>query len=46
MLKHQWNTQVEALFHAANDWDRQVVNWGRRVLYGGDASTSDGARAR
>ncbi|EPT03244.1 hypothetical protein FOMPIDRAFT_1047233 [Fomitopsis schrenkii] len=46
MLKHQWNIQVEALFHAVGDWDRRVVDWGRRVLYGGDASPSDGARAR
>ncbi|KZT64985.1 hypothetical protein DAEQUDRAFT_769224 [Daedalea quercina L-15889] len=46
LLKHQWNTQVEALFRSAGDWDRRVVGWGRRVLYGGDASTSDGAQAR
>ncbi|KAH9914100.1 uncharacterized protein B0H18DRAFT_856582, partial [Fomitopsis serialis] len=37
MLKHQWNTEVEALFRSAGDWDRRVVDWGRKVLYGGGA---------
>ena len=46
LLKHQWNMQVEAVFRAAGDWDRRVVGWGRRMLYGGDASDSDGTRAR
>ena len=37
MLQHQWNKQIEALFSRTRQIDDQVVDWGRKTLYGGDA---------
>ncbi|KAI0752563.1 hypothetical protein C8Q80DRAFT_1146936 [Daedaleopsis nitida] len=37
MLQSQWNTQIEALFRSTRALDQQVVEWGRKTLYGGDA---------
>ncbi|TFK85848.1 hypothetical protein K466DRAFT_493937 [Polyporus arcularius HHB13444] len=37
MLQDSWNTQIAALFRRTGDLDRQVVEWGRKTLYGGDA---------
>ena len=37
-LQSQWNSQIEALFRGAGELDRQVVEWGRKALYGGDVS--------
>ncbi|KAI0649742.1 hypothetical protein C8Q79DRAFT_901519 [Trametes meyenii] len=37
MLQNSWNNQVEALFRRAGDLDKQVVEWARRTLYGGEA---------
>lgn len=37
-LQGQWNSQIEALFRGARELDQQAVEWGRKMLYGGDAS--------
>ncbi|RPD61834.1 hypothetical protein L226DRAFT_612189 [Lentinus tigrinus ALCF2SS1-7] len=38
VVQSSWNTQIEALFHRTRELDQQVVDWGRKILYGGDAS--------
>ncbi|KAI0672136.1 hypothetical protein C8Q78DRAFT_971404 [Trametes maxima] len=38
MLQNSWNKQVEALFRRTGDLDKQVVDWARKTLYGGEAS--------
>ncbi|KAI1792731.1 hypothetical protein LXA43DRAFT_972392 [Ganoderma leucocontextum] len=37
-LQSQWNSQIEALFRGARELDQQAVEWGRKTLYGGNAS--------
>ncbi|KAI0704189.1 hypothetical protein C8T65DRAFT_654161 [Cerioporus squamosus] len=37
MLQDSWNNQIEALFRRTGELDQQVVDWGRRTLYGGAA---------
>ncbi|KAH9925017.1 uncharacterized protein BXZ73DRAFT_103395 [Epithele typhae] len=38
MIQQKWNSQIDALFRGTRDLDQQVEDWGRRTLYGGDAS--------
>ncbi|KAI0943519.1 hypothetical protein AcW1_002666 [Taiwanofungus camphoratus] len=40
VLKSQWNTQMETLFRTAGEWDQRATDWGRRILYGGDATSA------
>ncbi|THV07294.1 hypothetical protein K435DRAFT_772649, partial [Dendrothele bispora CBS 962.96] len=34
MLEAKWNDQIETVFNWARDSDKNIVEWGRRVLYG------------
>lgn len=36
LLKAKWNKDVEYLFTGAANWDRRVLEWGKRLLYGQD----------
>ncbi|EJF59874.1 hypothetical protein DICSQDRAFT_156037 [Dichomitus squalens LYAD-421 SS1] len=37
-LQSQWNSQIETVFRGARQLDRSIIEWGRKTLYGGDAS--------
>ena len=34
MVKSQWNTQIETLFHGVGDLNRKAFDWSQRTLYG------------
>ena len=38
ILQSGWNAQIEALFRRTRELDQQIVEWGRKTLYGGEAS--------
>ncbi|KAF8523720.1 hypothetical protein BU17DRAFT_43485 [Hysterangium stoloniferum] len=31
-IMQRWNEEVEGLFHTVRNWDKKVVEWGRRII--------------